>query len=75
MGRDQLAALAKIIEDQLAKEGTNSPLVGSWTISYDAERSVLYFGKCEFGDYCEERPAVFGLDGSVIDRGGPLLPV
>jgi hypothetical protein len=75
MGREQLAALARIIEDQLAKEGTDSPIVGSWTVRYDAERSVLYFDKCEFGDYCEERPAVFALDGTVIDRGGPLLAV
>jgi hypothetical protein len=75
MGREQLAALAGIIQDQLEKEGTDSPLVGSWTIRYDAERNVLYFDKCEFGDYCEERPAVFGLDGTVIDRGGPLLAI
>ena len=63
MGREQLLALAKIIQDQIDKEGTNSPVVGSWAIRFDAERSVLYFDKCEFGDYCEERPAVFALDG------------
>jgi hypothetical protein len=72
MGREELAALARIIDDQL-KEGTNSPLQGTWTIRFDKERSVLYFDKCEFGDYCEERPAVVALDGRVVDKGGPLL--
>jgi hypothetical protein len=73
MGREQLAALAKIIEEQL-KQGTDSALVGSWTIEYDAARGAFSFGKCEFGTYCEERPAVVSLDGNVIDRGGPLFP-
>jgi hypothetical protein len=72
MGRQELAALARIIEQQL-QEGTDSPLVGTWTIRFDGERRVLYFDKCEFGEYCEERPAVIGLDGTVIDGGGPLL--
>jgi hypothetical protein len=72
MGREELAALARIIEDQL-KEGTNSPLMGTWSIRFDKEARALYFEKCEFGDYCEERPAVVALDGTVIDRGGPLL--
>jgi hypothetical protein len=74
MGREQLAALARIIEDQL-KEGTDSPLMGTWTIRYDKDRAVLYFDKCEFGDYCEERPAVVALDGTVVDKGGPLLEI
>lgn len=75
MGREQLAALARIIEEQLASEGTNSPLVGAWTIRFDGDRDLLYFDKCEFGDYCEERPAIVGIDGRIIDRGGPLLAV
>jgi hypothetical protein len=75
MGRTELAALAAIIQQQISSEGTNSPLVGSWTIRFDKERQVLYFDKCEFGDYCEERPAVFSLDGTVVDRGGPLLQI
>ena len=73
MGRDQLLALARIIEEQIAAEGTDSPVVGSWSIRFDGERNVLYFEKCEFGDYCEERPAVIALDGQVVDRGGPIL--
>jgi len=75
VGREQLAALARIIGEQIEAEGTNSPLVGSWTIRFDRERNVVYFDKCEFGDYCEERPAVVSLDGHIVDRGGPLLAI
>ena len=74
MGREELAALARIIEEQM-QDGTNSPLMGTWTIHFDKERRALYFEKCEFGDYCEERPTVVGLDGTVIDKGGPLLQI
>lgn len=74
MGREELAALATIIEEQL-KEGTGSPLMGTWGIRFDKERGVLYFDKCEFGDYCEERPTVIALDGTVVDKGGPLLEI
>jgi hypothetical protein len=74
MGREELAALARIIEEQM-KEGVTSPLVGTWTIRFDKERRVLYFEKCEFGDYCEERPTVVALDGTVVDKGGPLLQI
>ena len=72
MGREQLTALARIIEDQLA-EGIDNAVVGTWTIRYDGARNVLYFEKCEDGFYCEERPTVIGLDGNVLDRGGPIL--
>ncbi len=71
MGREQLAALAWIIEEQL-RQGPNSPVIGAWTIRYDAGQRVLYFDKCEDGVYCEERPAVIDLEGRVLDRGGPL---
>lgn len=72
MGREQLAALARIIDEQL-KAGANNAVVGTWTIRYDGQRKVLYFEKCEDGVYCEERPTVIDLSGSVIDRGGPIL--
>jgi hypothetical protein len=72
MGKEQLAALARIIDQQLA-EGWNNAVVGTWTIRYDGQRKVLYFEKCEDGIYCEERPVVIDLDGNVLDRGGPLL--
>ena len=72
MGREQLTALARIIEEQLA-EGIDNAVVGTWTIRYDGKRDVLYFEKCEDGFYCEERPAVIDLQGNVIDKGGPIL--
>ena len=72
MGRKELAALAQAIEVQLAF-GTESPLMGTWTIRYDRDGARFYFDKCEFGDYCEERPTVLSLDGEVLDRGGPIL--
>jgi len=72
MGKEQLAALARIIEEQLA-QGPGNAVVGSWTIRYDGSRQVLYFEKCEDGAYCEERPAVIDLNGTVIDAGGPLV--
>ena len=72
MGREQLSALAKIIEQQLAEGGDNA-VVGTWTIRYDGKKSVLYFEKCEDGFYCEERPTVIDLQGNVIDKGGPIL--
>jgi hypothetical protein len=72
MGREQLAALARIIEAQLA-EGPDNAVIGTWTIRYDGERQVLYFDKCEDGYYCQERPSVIDLEGRVIDKGGPIL--
>ena len=72
MGREQLLALARIIEEQL-EDGPGNAVVGSWTIRYDGKREVIYFEKCEDGVYCEERPAVIALDGTVLDKGGPLF--
>jgi hypothetical protein len=72
MGKEQLAALARIIEEQLGS-GPDNVVVGTWTIRYDGKREVLYFEKCEDGVYCEERPAVIDLKGNVIDRGGPIF--
>jgi hypothetical protein len=72
MGREQLLALARIIESELAK-GPGNAVIGSWTIRYDRARDALYFDKCEDGFYCEERPAVIDLQGNVIDPGGPII--
>jgi hypothetical protein len=72
VGKEQLLALAEIIRRQIEDE-PGSPLVGSWTIEFDKERQVFYFGKCEFGGYCEERPTVISVAGAVVDKGGPLL--
>jgi hypothetical protein len=72
MGKEQLAALARIINEQI-ELGFENAVVGTWTIRYDGKREVLYFEKCEDGVYCEERPAVIDLKGNVLDKGGPLL--
>lgn len=74
MGREQIEALIRILQEQLAL-GHDNVVIGTWTISYDKERNAFMFNKCEFGDYCEERPSVVALDGTVLDRGGPLLQV
>lgn len=74
MGKEALEALAKIIGEQLAL-GPGNAVTGTWTIRYDGARKVLYFEKCEDGFYCEERPAVIDLQGTVLDPGGPLLEV
>lgn len=72
MGKEQLAALAEVIRRQL-EQGTDTPLIGTWTIEYNKDTNAFYFGKCEFGGYCEERPTVISVGGDLIDRGGPLL--
>ena len=73
MGREQLQALARIIEQQIAL-GQQGVVGGTWEIRWNKERAAFEFDKCEFGGYCEERPSVIALDGSVLDPGGPLLP-
>jgi hypothetical protein len=72
VGREQLQALVEILQAQLAA-GTESVAVGTWEIRYDKEQKAFYFDKCEFGGYCEERPALIALNGQILDRGGPLL--
>ena len=72
MGREELQALVKVIEQQLAL-GREGVVGGTWEIRYDKERKAFAFDKCEVGGYCEERPSVVALDGAVLDPGGPLL--
>jgi hypothetical protein len=72
MGRDQLEALVKVLQTQIGA-GNESLAIGTWEIRFDKAQQAFHFDKCEFGGYCEERPAVIGVDGNVIDRGGPLL--
>ena len=72
MSREQLLALARIIQEQL-DQGWDNAVIGTWTIRYDGKREVFYFEKCEDGVYCEERPAVIDHQGNVLDKGGPLL--
>ncbi|MDP6606699.1 MAG: hypothetical protein QF664_10635 [Dehalococcoidia bacterium] len=72
MGTKELEALIEVLQGELA-QGRDGHVIGSWTIRYDKERTAFTFDKCEDGIYCEERPAVIGLDRTVIDAGGPLL--
>jgi hypothetical protein len=73
MGREQLQALCRVIEEQLAL-GMDGVVVGTWAVRWNKERGAFEFDKCEFEGYCEERPSVVALDGGVLDRGGPLQP-
>jgi hypothetical protein len=73
MGKEQLLALLQVLQQQM-NEGADV-IIGSWNIRFDKEMNAFMFEKCEFGDYCEERPSIIGLDGTVIDKGGPLLQV
>ena len=70
MGREELEALMRVLEQQLAGE---NHAIGTWSIHYDRDRRAFSFDKCEFGGYCEERPSVIALDGSVLDPGGPII--
>jgi len=72
LGREEIAALIAILEreNEKAREGV---ILGTWTIRYDKRRQAFTFDKCENEGYCEERPSVVGVDGSVIDPGGPLF--
>jgi hypothetical protein len=72
MGREELQALARVIEEQLAL-GANGVVVGAWSIRWDKERQAFEFDKCEFAGYCQERPSVVSLTGPVLDPGGPLV--
>jgi len=74
VGRKELETLIKILQDQLAK-GQDGVVIGTWQIIYSRDHQAFLFEKCELGGYCEERPSVVGLDGKVLDRGGPLLEV
>jgi hypothetical protein len=72
LGREELAALIEILtkQQELGREGV---AIGTWKIDFDKKRGAFVFDKCENDGYCEERPAVIALDGSVIDKGGPLF--
>lgn len=72
MGREEIAALIDILsrENEKPRDGV---ILGTWTIRYDKNRGAFTFDKCENEGYCEERPSVVALDGSVIDPGGPLF--
>lgn len=72
MGSKQLRALAEVIEREIER-GTEGHVLGTWTIRYDKERDAFSFDKCENEVYCEERPSVIAMDGSILDPGGPIF--
>ncbi|MFN0094068.1 MAG: hypothetical protein ACKVVT_04740 [Dehalococcoidia bacterium] len=72
MGREELAALIKILTDFQA-QGLSSPAIGAWHIHLDKGQHAFVFDKCENEGYCEERPAVIAMNGEVLDPGGPLF--
>jgi hypothetical protein len=72
MGRKEIEALVKVLQEQLAR-GTDNLVVGTWQILYSRDHEAFLFEKCEIGGYCEERPAVISTAGKVLDKGGPLL--
>ncbi len=72
MGKEQLEALVAVLQQQIAR-GRDGVVTGTWEIRYDKEMQAFLFDKCEFAGYCEERPSIVALDGSVLDPGGPLL--
>jgi len=72
MGRKELEALVKVLQEQL-KHWDDNVVLGTWTIIYSRDHRAFLFEKCELGGYCEERPSVVSVEGKVLDRGGPLL--
>ncbi|HET7738285.1 MAG TPA: hypothetical protein VFK32_06895 [Tepidiformaceae bacterium] len=72
MGREEISALIDILTAQNA-QARDGVILGTWTIRFDKKRAAFTFDKCENEGYCEERPSVIGVDGSIIDKGGPLF--
>ena len=72
MGREEIAALIAILQEQLQR-GSDNLTLGAWHIHYDKKRSAFSFDKCENEGYCEERPSVIATSGDVLDPGGPLF--
>ncbi len=72
MGKEDIAALIAVLqrENELA---TDSHVLGTWSISFDKKKGTFLFDKCEADGYCEERPSVIALDGTIVDEGGPLF--
>ncbi len=72
MGKAEIAALIAILQEQ-SEQGSSNPVNGTWKIHFDKKRGAFLFDKCENDGYCEERPSVIALDGTVVDPGGPLF--
>jgi hypothetical protein len=76
VGSKELAALVEVLQTELAK-GVKNHVTGTWHIHFekrdDLDQPVFSFNKCESEVYCEERPTVIAVDGTVVDEGGPLF--
>jgi hypothetical protein len=72
MGQDDIAALIAVLQQQQAL-GREGVALGTWEIKFNRVKGTFTFDKCENEGYCEERPAVVALDGTVVDPGGPLF--
>ncbi|MPZ99278.1 MAG: hypothetical protein GEU80_08045 [Dehalococcoidia bacterium] len=75
MGTKELEALIEVLQAEVAK-GRDNHVTGTWHIHFEKEHpkgAAFSFNKCESEVYCEERPTVIGVDGDVIDAGGPLF--
>jgi hypothetical protein len=72
VGKKEIEALVAALQKQLDRWDDNV-VVGTWTITYSRDFDAFMFEKCELGGYCQERPSVIARDGSIKDRGGPLL--
>ncbi|MBI5288727.1 MAG: hypothetical protein HY873_07110 [Chloroflexi bacterium] len=72
MGRKEIEALLKVLQEQL-DHWKDNVILGTWTITYSRDHGAFLFEKCELGGYCEERPSVISTEGKLLDKGGPLL--
>ena len=72
MGKEEIAALIEVLQNENAL-GTESHVLGTWSITFDKKKGAFMFDKCEADGYCEERPSVIALDGNILDPGGPLF--
>ena len=71
MGAKELEALIEVLRGQ-TELGREGHVLGTWVIRYNKERGAFSFDKCESEIYCNERPSLIAIDGSVLDPGGPL---
>ncbi|MCK9486496.1 MAG: hypothetical protein M0R73_07320 [Dehalococcoidia bacterium] len=75
MGLKELEALVAVLQAEIDKGREDNHVIGTWHIHFEKrdETPVFSFNKCESEVYCEERPTVFAVDGSLVDAGGPLF--
>ena len=75
MGLKELEALVAVLQAEIAKGRADNLVLGTWHIHFEkrGEDPVFSFNKCESEVYCEERPVVVGVDGTILDEGGPLF--